>query len=226
MSILDNKLANTLLQYIDWITDKLTVYSSNTINYDEQNKFNSYCKGWYHDINRMIILDIISKIINNDEQTTYNSRIVQEVLNCQNNNNLDTFKNCFNFNLLENLKNNIQFRDITKENIIELLEVILCNRTLDDILADDNLQHLKLMILFHIKMVPHFIQWVRQSNKTQKIINEINLFQNTLQSHNIQYQFNMSIDYINYVYGKFILDIKEIFEFSNIQCLINVIRLL
>jgi hypothetical protein len=225
MSQLDNKLAHTLLQYIDWLITKINLYQSDTEN-DEQNKFNSFCRGWYQDINRIIIIEIISSIINYDEHTTYNSRIVQDVLSSQNNYKLSTFADCFNYNLLENLKSNTKFRNITKTNIIELLEVILGNKTIKDILADNNLQHEKLIILFHIKMIPHFIEWVEKSNKLQSIINEINKFQNIMKLHNIEYQFNISIDYLNYIYGIFILDIKKIFELRNIQCLIDIILIL
>lgn len=225
MAQLDINLSNTLLQYIDWVITKLNLYQSNTEN-DEKNRFNSYCRGWYQDINRIIILEIISSIINNDEHSTYYSRIVQELLNSPNNYSMPIFKECFNFNLLENLKSNTKFRNITKKNIIELLEVILVNKTIEDILADNNLQHQKLMILFHVKMLPYFIKWVRQHNKTQSILDEINMFQQILANHNIHYQFNISIDYNNYSYSKFMLDIKQIFDITNIQCLIEIIRVL
>jgi hypothetical protein len=225
MSQLDNKLSHTLLQYIEWLITKINLYQSDTGN-DEQNKFNSFRRGWYQDINRIIIIEIISSIINNDEKSTYNSRIVQDILNSPNNYKLPKFADYFNYNLLENLKSNTKFRNITKRNIIELLEVILKNKTIEDILADNNLQHQKLMILFHIKMLPHFIEWVEKSNKPQSIINEINKFQNIIKLHNIEYQFNISIDYLNYIYGIFILDIKKIFELRNIQCLIDIILIL
>jgi hypothetical protein len=51
-------------------------------------------------------------------------------------------------------------------------------------------------------------------------------FQNIIKLHNIEYQFNISIDYLNYIYGIFILDIKKIFELRNIQCLIDIILIL
>jgi hypothetical protein len=59
MSQLDNKLAHTLLQYIEWLITKINLYQSDTEN-DEQNKFNSFCRGLYQDINRIIIIDIRS----------------------------------------------------------------------------------------------------------------------------------------------------------------------
>jgi hypothetical protein len=218
MSSIDEKLVNKCIDYIIWNQNNLI----NTENYGRE------C---YNTLRWQLLINLFSRFINQTELSIYYSRIQSEIMNYNPIYKDGTFKNqeknnlylqCFEYNL-KNTLNHSNFSNQTKQNIIDCLDILLnTNVNLIDINNQHILHHEQKIILFHKKIIPHFILWIKESNKTINVIDEIRKFCELTNGYN----FNYSIDYKNYNYVLFLIDLDKtgLFQMQNIQILENIIN--
>ena len=218
METLNHKLAKKCIEYIHWNQIKII----NTSN---------YARECFNTLRWELLINIISKFINPIDISIYHSRIQSVIMNYQPVYVDNTFSNqipnkiyleCFEYNLINSLIHN-NFSNQSKQNIIECFDILLnTDITLEDINTQNNLKYEKKVILFHKKLIPHFIGWIKEHNKSEKLKNDIQGFCNIVSG----YQFNYTIDYNNYNYGLFLIDLEKCGLFQNDVMLENVINYL